>query len=174
MAVRILLVDDHEIVLEGIRGLVASSGRGWEICGEARNGKEAIEMIKSLKPDVAVLDITMPVMSGLDATREIARLQPDCRILMFTMHESLRLGVEARAAGTQGYVVKSQAARDLIRAIDYVLAGKTFFGAPPETGKSDNEPEKQERTPNALFRRTLAFVLALTRTSDPFSERCKL
>ena len=75
------------------------SRREWEICGEARNGKEAVEMVKRLRPDVGVLDITMPVLSGLQAAREIAELGVSCRVLMFTMHESDRLGVEVRESG---------------------------------------------------------------------------
>jgi DNA-binding NarL/FixJ family response regulator len=152
MAVRIVLVDDHEIVLEGIRRLVAGSRRDWEVVGTARDGKEAVEMVRSLNPDIAILDITMPTMSGLEAAKEIGRLQPGCRVLMFTMHESQRLGVEAQKAGAQGYVVKSQAARDLIRAIDYVLAGKTFFGAPPVSDTVETKEAKQKEPPKPLFR----------------------
>ena len=127
MPARILIVDDHEIVLEGIRTLVGRSRREWEICGEARNGKEAVETVKKLRPDVVVLDITMPILSGLQAATQIRELDVGCKILMFTMHESDRLAVEVRQVGAHGYVLKSQAARDLIRAIDYLLSGKTFF-----------------------------------------------
>src|SRR3954471_9008987 len=123
MSIRILLADDHDIVLEGIRILVERSGRPWEICGEASNGQEAVEMVQRLKPDVAVLDITMPVMSGLEAAKKLSRAKTETRMLMFTMHESGRLETEAREAGAQGYVLKAQAARDLIRAIDYLLEG---------------------------------------------------
>src|SRR5258707_6706357 len=125
MAVRILVADDHEIVIEDNRTWVSRSGRDWEICGEARNGKEAVTMIKSLRPDVAVLDITMPVMSGLQAAKAVSALDAGCRVLMFTMHESSRLGSEAREAGAHGYVLKWQAGRDLIRAIHHLLAVNT-------------------------------------------------
>lgn len=153
MATRILLADDHEIVLEGIRTLVGRSGRPWEICGEARNGAQAVEMIKTLKPDVAVLDITMPVMSGLEAAKQISNLGQDTRLLMFTMHESGRLGIEARESGAHGYVLKAQAARDLIRAIDHLLAGSTFFGAPPE-----NQKKKEGPSNPGILLRTFAFA----------------
>lgn len=153
MAVRILLADDHDIVLEGIRTLVSRSGRPWEICGEARNGEEAVEMIQRLKPDVAVLDITMPVMSGLEAAKKISQAGTTTRMLMFTMHESGRLETEARESGAHGYVLKAQAARDLIRAIDYLLNGHTFFGAPPVT-----ENIKQDRKPGILLRGIFAFA----------------
>jgi DNA-binding NarL/FixJ family response regulator len=156
MRARILIADDHEIVLEGIRTLVGRSRREWEICGEARNGQEAVEMVGKLKPDIVVLDITMPVLSGLRAAIEICKLDVNCRVLMFTMHESDRLGVKVREAGAQGYVLKSQAARDLIRAIDYLLAGNTFFGAPPERVK----PDKDKPNPGTLFCLGFAFARA--------------
>ncbi|HWF93223.1 MAG TPA: response regulator transcription factor [Terriglobales bacterium] len=127
MAVRILVADDHEIVREGIRTLIARSKPQWKICGEARNGEEAVEAAKNLKPDVIILDITMPKVSGLEAATKIASLDLGIGILMFTMHDSERLHAEARQARAQGVVLKSQAARDLIRAIDALLAGGTFF-----------------------------------------------
>ena len=127
MAARILIVDDHEIVREGIRTLIDRSRPEWEICGEASDGEEAIEAVRTLKPDVIVLDITMPRMSGLEAAPRIAKLGLGCRVLMFTMHDSERLTIEARQAQAKGLVLKSQAARDLIRAIERLLAGGTFF-----------------------------------------------
>jgi DNA-binding NarL/FixJ family response regulator len=143
MQTRILLTDDHEIVREGIRTLIGRSGRDWIICGEASNGEEAIEAVKALKPDIVILDISMPKMSGLVAAAQIAKIGTGCRILMFTMHESKRLSGEVRRAGAQGFVLKSQAARDLIRAIDHLLAGGTFFGADSELG---SEPEPSPET----------------------------
>jgi DNA-binding NarL/FixJ family response regulator len=127
MPARILLVDDHEIVREGIRTLITRSRPDWEICGEARDGEEALEAARTLKPDVVILDITMPKMSGLEAAPQIAKMGLGCRVLMFTMHDSERLSNEVRQAEAQGLVLKSQAARDLIRAVDRLLAGGTFF-----------------------------------------------
>jgi DNA-binding NarL/FixJ family response regulator len=129
MSARILLVDDHEIVREGIRTLITRSRPDWEICGEAQDGEEALEAVRTLKPDVVILDITMPKMSGLEAAPRIARLGLGCRVLMFTMHDSDRLSSEVRQAQAQGLVLKSQAARDLIRAVDRLLNGGTFFSA---------------------------------------------
>jgi DNA-binding NarL/FixJ family response regulator len=131
MAVRILIADDHEIVREGIRTLLSRSRPDWEICGEANNGVDAVKACKALKPDIVILDITMPQMSGLEAAAEIARAGLGCRVLLFTMHESQRLGVEVRLAGAQGFVYKSRAARDLVRAVDVVVHGGTFFGSEP-------------------------------------------
>ena len=128
MRPRILLVDDHEIVREGMRGLIVRSRPQWVIAGEATNGREALEAVHSLKPDVVVIDITMPVMNGLDASVQLAELEDAPRVLIFTMHESKRLPEEVRRARAHGFVLKSQAGRDLIRAIEEVVAGREFFG----------------------------------------------
>jgi DNA-binding NarL/FixJ family response regulator len=152
MPIKILLADDHDIVLEGIRTLVANSGRPWEICGEAHNGEEAVEMVRRLKPNIAILDITMPQMSGLEAARRISQLGNGTKALIFTMHESGRLETEAREAGAHGYVVKSHAVRDLIRAIEYLVDGQTFFGAPPQPATLP------ERKTGPMLRQVLAFA----------------
>jgi DNA-binding NarL/FixJ family response regulator len=127
MPVRVLIVDDHEIVREGISQLIARSRPEWLICGQASNGEQAIELVQTLTPDVVILDISMPKVNGLQVAAKIAAMQLRCRVLMFTMHESERLARDVRAAGAQGVVLKSQAARDLIRAMDHLLAGETFF-----------------------------------------------
>lgn len=124
---KVLIVDDHEIVREGIRRLLTGSRPDWEICGEATNGKQAVDNAKLLSPDVVILDITMPGMSGLEAAPQIVKLGLGCRILIFTMHDSGRLVTEIRDAGAHGYVQKSQAARDLVVAIECLLQGGTFF-----------------------------------------------
>jgi DNA-binding NarL/FixJ family response regulator len=142
MAPRILIVDDHEIVREGIRTLLRRVRPEWEICGEAKNGKEAVDAAAALTPDLLILDVTMPVMSGLEAASRIARLGLSSRVLIFTMHETKSLILEVRAAGAHGYVVKSQAARDLIVAIDRILAGGTFFGPDPEPQAPSQQPAR--------------------------------
>ena len=136
MPARILLVDDHEIVREGIRTLITRSRPEWEICGEARDGEEALEAVRALRPDVVILDITMPKMSGLEAAPRIAKLGLGCRVLIFTMHDSERLSSEVRQAKAQGLVLKSQASRDLIRAVDHLLSGGTFFVSQPDIALS--------------------------------------
>lgn len=137
---RILIVDDHEIVREGIRNLLARSGKNWEVGGEASNASDAILSIKSSAPDVVVLDVSMPGISGLEAARLIGKLDVGTRILIFTMHESPRIALEARDAGAHGYVSKSQANRDLVLAIQTLLSGGTFFGSPsdPSSGAGEN------------------------------------
>src|SRR4029077_4021542 len=132
---RILIVDDHEIVREGIRNILARSGKNWEVCGEASNASDAILAIKSLQPDVVFLDVSMPGISGLEAARLIGKLDLAVRVLIFTMHESARSAVEAREVGAHGYVSKSQATRDLVLAIQTLLSGGTFFDVPTRQSK---------------------------------------
>jgi DNA-binding NarL/FixJ family response regulator len=146
VATKILIVDDHEIVREGIRTLITRARPNWEIIGEASRGTQAIEMCETLKPDVVVLDITMPGMSGLEAASKMAASRLKCRVLMFTMHESEMLSGEVRQAGAHGFVLKSQAARDLIRAIDCLLAGGTFFGSEPATEKDASDAPPLDST----------------------------
>ena len=126
MRPRILIVDDHEVVRHGIRGIIAKLRPEWEICGEATNGKDAVTAVKKLEPDAVVLDVSMPVMNGLEAAGHIVKLELPCRILIFTMHESDRMGDDVFRAGAHGYVKKSEASRDLIKALEALLTGGTF------------------------------------------------
>lgn len=139
---RILIVDDHEIVREGIRTLLTRARPEWEICGEAANANDAIDAVKMQKPDLVVLDITMPSVSGIDVAKKIRDLKEPSRILMFTMHDSAQLADDVRDAGAQGLVLKSQAARDLVIAIETLLAGGTFFGSPDAPQRSKKRAAK--------------------------------
>jgi DNA-binding NarL/FixJ family response regulator len=132
MTTRILIADDHEIVREGLRSHLAKSRPEWDICGEATDGEQAIELTRELKPDLVILDITMPRMSGLEASSRMRKLGVTIPVLIFTTHDSQRMATEVRDAGAQGYVLKSQTVRYLVQAIDTILAGGTFFGAPPK------------------------------------------
>lgn len=128
MPVRILIVDDHDVVRAGVRTILATRS-DWEVCAEATNGKMAVEMARELKPELIVMDITMPIMSGLDAAKEIARLGLGGKVLVLSMHE-LRYRLDDLASlGIQGYVLKSNAVRDLIRALDTLLEGGQFLQA---------------------------------------------
>ena len=149
MGKKILIVDDHEVLREGMRTLITKSRSNLTLCGEACNGEEAVELAQKLKPDVIVMDITMPGMSGLEATAKIHELGITIPILIFTMHESERLENDVREAMAQGYVLKSQAARDLMLAIETLLAGGTFFGPPSQ--KEETKVEKP-KTGNLFFR----------------------
>lgn len=153
MPARILVADDHEVVRQGVRAILQARP-DWEICGEAGDGREAIRLTKQLHPDVVVMDITMPNMSGLEASQEIAKLELPSRVLIFTMHESKSLGPSVRKAGAQGYVVKSRAAHDLIDALDRLLRGGTFFDDPtPSEAKQGEKPGR-----NIIFRQALSWA----------------
>jgi DNA-binding NarL/FixJ family response regulator len=126
VAVKILIADDHEIVRQGIRRVLEVKPE-WEICGEAANGQEAVRMAQELSPDIIIMDVTMPVMSGFEAADEISRLPLGSRVLFFTMHDSGSMAGSVRKSGAQGYVVKSRAAQDLVQALERLLRGGTFF-----------------------------------------------
>lgn len=124
--VRILLADDHAVMRHGLRTLLEQR-QGWTVCGEATNGREAVEMVQRLQPDVAVLDVAMPDLNGLEATRQIRKASAGTEVLIFTMHESERLVREVLAAGAKGYLLKSDAARSIIAAVEALAEHKTFF-----------------------------------------------
>jgi DNA-binding NarL/FixJ family response regulator len=141
---RVVIADDHEIVREGIRRLLTRLRPAWEICGEAASGSQTIELVKTQKPNVVILDITMPGMSGLEAARHIAKLDLGCRILIFTVHDSEWLKSEIRETCAHGYVQKSQVARDLVVAIERLLEGGTFFSDDkPVDRRQDSNPQQQ-------------------------------
>lgn len=125
---RVLIADDHEVVRKGLRTLLEEQP-GWQIAGEASDGREAVEKAKTLKPDVTVLDISMPTLNGLEATRQMMKNNPQARVLVLTMHESDPLIREVLGAGARGYLLKSDAGRDLVNAVDAIRRNKTFFTA---------------------------------------------
>jgi len=119
MGVRLLVADDHEIVRKGLRA-------GWEVA-EAVDGSEAVEKAQQIKPDVAILDISMPSLNGLEAARQIVKSVAQTKVLVLTMYDSDPLVQQMLEAGARGYVLKSDAARDLVTAVDALRRNKTFF-----------------------------------------------
>jgi DNA-binding NarL/FixJ family response regulator len=127
-SVRLLVADDHEVIRNGVRSLLEAQP-GWQVMAEASNGREAVEKANRLKPDVAVLDIGMPSLNGLEAARQILRNDPHIKIVILTMHESENLIREVLKVGARGYVSKADAIRDLVTAVKAVRRGLTFFTA---------------------------------------------
>jgi DNA-binding NarL/FixJ family response regulator len=123
---RILVADDHELVRRGIRGLLRAR-RGWTVVGEAVNGREAVEKANKLKPDVAILDISMPDLDGLQATQRIREAVPTTEVVILTMHESDQMVRRVLDAGALGFVLKSDLAKHLVKAVKDVSAGKQFL-----------------------------------------------
>lgn len=123
---RILIADDHEVARQGIRALLESHP-GWEVCAEARDGREAVELAHNSKPDIVLLDIGMPNLNGLDAARQILATSPAIAILILTMHDAEQVVREVLAAGARGFVLKSDAARDLVAAVDALQHRRSFF-----------------------------------------------
>ena len=125
MTIRILIADDHEVVRQGVRAVLEGQA-GWVVCGEASSGRDAVLKAIDLQPDVVVLDITMPELNGLEATRQIRRAVP-AKVLILTVHESDQVVTEVLDAGAHGYVLKTDAGRTLVEAIRALLGGQTFF-----------------------------------------------
>ncbi len=123
---RILIADDHEVARKGIRSILENHP-GWEVCAEANDGREAVEFAGSLKPDVLLLDIGMPNLNGLDAARQILATDPDARILILTVHDTEQIVREVLAAGARGFLLKSDAGRDLVAAVEALQLRRTFF-----------------------------------------------
>jgi DNA-binding NarL/FixJ family response regulator len=133
MLVKIFLADDHEVVREGVKSLLRMR-QDWTICGEAANGPDTVEGVTASAPDALVLDLSMPGLNGLEVAKRILAISKDTKILVFTMHDSAVLAREVKKAGARGLVHKSLAGRDLIRALEVILEGGTFFesGEGPE------------------------------------------
>ena len=123
---RILIADDHEVARSGIRA-VLESHPGWEVCGEAKDGRESVELAAIVKPDVVLLDIGMPNLNGLEAARQILAVTPNVAILILTMHDSDSVVKEVLRAGARGFVLKSDAGRDLVSAVEALQSQRTFF-----------------------------------------------
>src|ERR1700676_1946882 len=126
MKLRILIADDHEVVRRGLCTLLQSH-EGWEICGEAKDGRETVEKAKQVKPDVVILDVGMPNLNGLAATRQLLQEDPAFKVIVLTITDSDQVIREALNAGARGFVLKSDAARDLVSAVEALQNNRMFF-----------------------------------------------
>jgi two-component system, NarL family, response regulator NreC len=125
-AVRILLADDHKVVRHGTRALLSTIPE-WEIIGEVDNGRDAVSLTEKLKPDIVILDIGMPQLNGLDATRQIKKIAPETEVLIFTAHEAEELVHDVFDSGARSYIMKTDAADHLIEALKALSEHKHFF-----------------------------------------------
>jgi DNA-binding NarL/FixJ family response regulator len=123
---RILVADDHEVVRRGLCSLLESQP-GWQVCGEASDGRDLLKKASELRPDIIVIDVAMPNLNGLEATRQILKTNPKAKVLVLTLHDSDRLIHEVLTAGASGFVLKSDAARDLVAAVESLRQNKTYF-----------------------------------------------
>jgi DNA-binding NarL/FixJ family response regulator len=125
VAHKVLLADDHTVVRDGLKGVLLREG--FEIVAEASNGREAVDMARKLQPDVALIDVAMPLLNGIDAARAIHAHCPRTRTILLTMHKETNYVLEALRAGVKGYVLKTQAASDLVNAIGSALEGAVYL-----------------------------------------------
>jgi two-component system response regulator NreC len=124
--IRVLLAEDHTIVREGLRSLLEATGR-VEVVGEADNGRSAVEIARELLPDVAIVDVSMPELDGVEATRQIKKAAPQVRVIVLTMHSAEVYMKEVFRAGASGYLVKKTAARDLLMAVEAVMRDEMYL-----------------------------------------------
>jgi DNA-binding NarL/FixJ family response regulator len=123
----ILVADDHEVTRQGVRGVLEAEPN-WRVCGQASDGREAVELAARFAPDIAILDLTMPTLNGLDAARQILKVSPSTKVLIFADHDSEQLPREVLAAGAHGYVLKTEAANDLVHAVAALSTGAPYLG----------------------------------------------
>jgi DNA-binding NarL/FixJ family response regulator len=146
-ALRLLVADDHEIVRTGLRSLLETQP-GWQVTAEASDGREAVQKAKELKPDVAVLDLSMPSLNGLEAARQMLKNDARAKIVILTAFDSDAMIREVLDAGARGFVLKADASRDLVTAVNAVRSNKTFFTPKVAQmvldGYLDKKPRKQD------------------------------
>ena len=187
MPVRILLADDHKIVRQGLRSIL-SQQEGFQVIAEADNGQEAIQLSGTLSPDVAVLDIGMPLLNGIDAAREIARVNPRTRVILLTMHDEDDFVLKGLRAGVRGYLLKARAAEDLLQAIAIVCKDEVYLSPgisetvvqallhavePPAEPLSDRERQVLQLVAEGMRTKEIAQILGVS-TSTAESHRNRI
>lgn len=172
MPLRILVADDHEVVRRGLCSLLRAQPE-WEVCGEAVDGRDAVEKAVQLRPEIVILDIGMPNLNGLEATRQILKANPQIRVLILTLHDSDQVVRDILDAGARAFLLKSDAARDLIAAVEALRRGKIYFT--PKVGAmvlegflqrdTKTAPEPQERHRLTAREREIVQLLAEGKSS---------
>lgn len=151
MPIRIVLADDHVLVRQGLKSLLEREG--FQIVAEATDGQEALGAVESLQPDIAVMDISMPTLNGLNAAREMGRFAPKTKIILLTQHDESLYIREALDAGVKGYVLKSQVANDLLLAIRQVSRGQVYLSPGVSSAVMEAYHSKSEKCKNPLTSR---------------------
>ncbi len=154
MPVRIVVADDHEIVRRGLCSLLRNQP-DWEVCGEASDGREAVEKVLTLKPEVVILDIGMPNLNGLEATRQILKANPRVKVLILTLHDSNQVVQEVLDAGAHGFLLKTDAAHDLVAAVEALRRGKVYFTPKVAALVLDGYLQKENGSPDPPSRNRL-------------------
>jgi DNA-binding NarL/FixJ family response regulator len=168
---RVLIADDHQIVRQGLRALLEKAGH--LVVAEAANGREAVHLAGEHQVDIAVLDMIMPVLNGVDSARELIRAAPQVRTILLTMHADRPYVVEALRAGAKGYVLKTQAAEDLVRAIDEVSRGAVYISPAVAVSLVDAIVEKDE-SPNKELSARERQILQLIAESKSTKEIARM
>lgn len=160
---RILLVDDHEVVRKGLKEILEEQP-GWKVCGEAANGRDAVAQAVELKPRIALVDLEMPELNGLEATRQIKKHAPAVKVLVYSVHESDQFVREAVRAGAHGYVRKSYSGSHIVSAVDALSKQKCFFATSvnEEPCQSQNLSSREPALPEELTDRESQIVQLLT------------
>jgi DNA-binding NarL/FixJ family response regulator len=135
MLLRVLVADDHAVVRAGLRTLIESRP-GWQVCAEGVNGREAVEKAAKSKPDIAVLDVSMPLLNGVEATRQIRKVSPETEVLILTMHDADQMVQQLIEAGCRGYILKDDADRNLLAALDALRRHKPYFSSRVAAGRA--------------------------------------
>ncbi len=148
MPIRIVLADDHVLVRQSLKSLLEREG--FQVAGEASDGQEALRQVRSLQPDIAVMDISMPTLNGLNAAREMTRSSPKTKTILLTQHDENQYVSEALEAGVKGYVLKSQVASDLLLAIRQVLCGQVYLSPGVSRAVMEAYHSKSEKSKNPL------------------------
>jgi two-component system response regulator NreC len=148
MPTRVSLADDHSLIRQAFRALLEK--QGFQVVSEASNGQEALRSVEKTQPDVAILDIGMPVLNGVDAARELMKSSPKTRVILVTQHDEDQYVMEALRAGVRGYVLKSQAAEDLVHAIQEVCRGSVYLSPNISSAVVDAYLSKRYASPDPL------------------------
>jgi DNA-binding NarL/FixJ family response regulator len=164
--VRILVADDHDIIRRGLKQLLTGHP-GWEVCGEAKTGREAVDITDQMKPDIVVLDIGMPDLNGLEAARQIMKISPKTAVLILTIHFTDQLVRDVIECGARGYILKSDADKDLVSAVEAISNKRTYFTREvsevllDKISRADAAPDPDSLTRNRLTSREREIVQLL-------------